>query len=731
MTKQPSLLSEVDVSIGRNLSSVKRTCLNQSEEFTAISEENKSDKAEDTRFSVRKGCRTSLASLKPSSELDKVWESINDLSSSEEEHGADYPGWSKKKDHLNQIGMEIVAAHHGSDEQSRSSSVSDFGLGEDLVQGCEGGDSKSSKEDSASLSLDNPKVGPPVPKDLGWMQPSEQIMVEHGNKCLLFPATILSWPKLQRDNWVVLIQWNTRGTRSNVRCSACRQHSEFGRAKRDRTKTVRFTPNAAVASVEALNSSQKKKKCEGSAAKTKSPSNLRGHNVVKIRKCVNDLFSSHRNHKLSATKNSESAIQWHHAQVALECKCDIPCVGECRDLPKNTKRQGKKPERLTDITGKPPNQLIKTRGDDNKGSFPLTGKKSAGKDHTNCSKYQLTKGKKPKTPQKCKRNETIGPNEGIDVSTNLHPSLTFQNNGKHNKCLQHRGCLIEDPVERNRSTFPPRVDKGIDNDCTSAHNASESDSESLQSNLKISQKVGVRRKERKAKKDKNKLINAKVYSGEDNVLLSVLNNITKKRMSKKKPDEDVADNLRHAESRDKDLDEACSPTSKQGGRDKKCSITEVDLKKKRPQRQKKSEIVSMQWKNLNSAFQITYDATKQSDVKGAGVIARRDIKAGEMFCERNANYHPGKPPEEWDADRGEYIKTKEGYIDLRTTMTIYINGAIGEQTPNVGWRTTYEESDGKHTSETKCILSWKVLRNIKKEEEILGNYDPHHPILSA
>lgn len=132
-------------------------------------------------------------------------------------------------------------------------------------------------------------------------------------------------------------------------------------------------------------------------------------------------------------------------------------------------------------------------------------------------------------------------------------------------------------------------------------------------------------------------------------------------------------------------------------------------------------------RELHLTFEVTND-DRQSDRKGVGVVAKRDISEGERFSDLSARYYSGSPnPACLDGERGDYIKVDSGYFDVRdSAFTQWLNEPRkrGEKA-NIEWLQTYADS-GRHKASQegsmKHVLVWKVLRDIPRNAEVLVEY---------
>ena len=120
--------------------------------------------------------------------------------------------------------------------------------------------------------------------------------------------------------------------------------------------------------------------------------------------------------------------------------------------------------------------------------------------------------------------------------------------------------------------------------------------------------------------------------------------------------------------------------------------------------------------------------TGQSDKEGVGIIAKRDLNVGESFLDEYAIYQHGKVPKHWENDeRGNYIKSKDGYFILRPSSTEWMNEARCnkheysndkcndcKKLKNVDIRISLQHD--------KKMLQWKITRPVPKGAELLTFY---------
>lgn len=145
---------------------------------------------------------------------------------------------------------------------------------------------------------------------------------------------------------------------------------------------------------------------------------------------------------------------------------------------------------------------------------------------------------------------------------------------------------------------------------------------------------------------------------------------------------------------------------------------EPDEKRKRPKREP-GDIALRH--NLLLTFQVV-DDERQSDASGCGVIARRTIKEGEVFEDRNVTYEKGAPPPSMDQWR--YIALgsdarSTGYFRLRNSHIEMINQPLRGQEANVRWYCSMYQEEGRPA---RKVLRISALRDIQKGEEILVVY---------
>ena len=145
---------------------------------------------------------------------------------------------------------------------------------------------------------------------------------------------------------------------------------------------------------------------------------------------------------------------------------------------------------------------------------------------------------------------------------------------------------------------------------------------------------------------------------------------------------------------------------------------ETEEKRTRPKRE--SGDIAMR-RSLLMAFQVV-DDENQSDPTGCGVIARRLIKAGELFEDRNVTYEEGPPPPSLDQWRYIALGSDErstGYFRLANSHMEMINQPLQGQEANVKWYCSMYQEEG---CPARKILRIKALRDIQKGEEILVVY---------
>lgn len=93
-----------------------------------------------------------------------------------------------------------------------------------------------------------------------------------------------------------------------------------------------------------------------------------------------------------------------------------------------------------------------------------------------------------------------------------------------------------------------------------------------------------------------------------------------------------------------------------------------------------------------------------------------------------ARYKHGEPSERQRSKRGSYIKTSQGYFDVIPSATEWINAPSNGVEANIEYRSRYEKhtDDSRDGVKTIPMLKWKVIRPIKKEDEILAEYGGYH-----
>ena len=146
---------------------------------------------------------------------------------------------------------------------------------------------------------------------------------------------------------------------------------------------------------------------------------------------------------------------------------------------------------------------------------------------------------------------------------------------------------------------------------------------------------------------------------------------------------------------------------------------EPKKKRGRPKREEKDIVMR---RNLLLAFQVV-DDERQSDATGCGVIARRNITAGELFEDRNVTYEEGPPPPSLDQWRYISLGSDErptGHLRLANSHVEMINQPVKEgQEANVKWYCSMYHEEGRPA---RKILRIKALRDIQEGEEILVVY---------
>eukprot|EP00978_Attheya_sp_CCMP212_P034601 scaffold145694_cov47-Attheya_sp.AAC.2 len=119
-------------------------------------------------------------------------------------------------------------------------------------------------------------------------------------------------------------------------------------------------------------------------------------------------------------------------------------------------------------------------------------------------------------------------------------------------------------------------------------------------------------------------------------------------------------------------------------------------------------------RQINKFMQHVFD-DRQSDSApdGGGLIAIRPIQKGTEFIDVSSQYVGGKAPPYLLTERGDTIKSADGYFDIRIGMTQWINEARDGKTPNVRFKKDYNENK----------IAWQAVRDIQVDEEILAVYD--------
>ncbi|KAK7236518.1 hypothetical protein SO694_0046800, partial [Aureococcus anophagefferens] len=122
----------------------------------------------------------------------------------------------------------------------------------------------------------------------------------------------------------------------------------------------------------------------------------------------------------------------------------------------------------------------------------------------------------------------------------------------------------------------------------------------------------------------------------------------------------------------------------------------------------------------------TVSVTKAGVAHGYGVVARRRLEPGEYLVDPTAIYCPGRPDEHQSRGKKSeaYILNNGGYWRihwfqyddvLRSSATYWLNEARGGAKPNVTW--------GSHPNGHRNVMRWRVLRPVKKGEELFVSYN--------
>mmetsp|Transcript_61227 Transcript_61227/g.181080 ORF Transcript_61227/g.181080 Transcript_61227/m.181080 type:complete len:559 (-) Transcript_61227:532-2208(-) len=125
---------------------------------------------------------------------------------------------------------------------------------------------------------------------------------------------------------------------------------------------------------------------------------------------------------------------------------------------------------------------------------------------------------------------------------------------------------------------------------------------------------------------------------------------------------------------------------------------------------------------------------RQSDNVGAGIIAQRRIRKGEVLFDFAAMFCHGDPPANLDWQRADFIMYGEGYFLLIATPTEWMNEALDGQEPNITWRKKYYDRGNFRNSDVDIghhVLLWKALRDIEVGEELLAAYRSKQTIPQA
>ena len=159
--------------------------------------------------------------------------------------------------------------------------------------------------------------------------------------------------------------------------------------------------------------------------------------------------------------------------------------------------------------------------------------------------------------------------------------------------------------------------------------------------------------------------------------------------------------------------QSCKKRRSSSTRAAKTKTEAVTKKRKQPKRD--SGDISMR-RNLLLSFLVVSD-NRQSDGHGCGVIARRDIRKGELFEDRVVTYEEGPPPRSLDEWR--YISLGSGYFRLANSLTEMINQPLDGQQANVQWYCTNYQEEARPL---RKVLRIRAMRDIHEGEEILVAY---------
>ena len=119
-------------------------------------------------------------------------------------------------------------------------------------------------------------------------------------------------------------------------------------------------------------------------------------------------------------------------------------------------------------------------------------------------------------------------------------------------------------------------------------------------------------------------------------------------------------------------------------------------------------------KLLHNDVYITGDNSRQSDASsdGLGICAQRDISKGTYLEDDSSLYKSGTPP-----DGQSVLRTLTGYFD-ENMLSSYMNTTSGgHHEPNIRLEIYTNNNNNKKK------LRWRVSRDIKKDEELLRDFE--------
>jgi len=139
---------------------------------------------------------------------------------------------------------------------------------------------------------------------------------------------------------------------------------------------------------------------------------------------------------------------------------------------------------------------------------------------------------------------------------------------------------------------------------------------------------------------------------------------------------------------------------------------ERDTRKRACTVQRQKIMVLQQQIELNFQY-VKDDRQSDSDPDGGGLIAIEPIRKGTQFIDVCSDYFRGKAPPKLLTERGDTIKSADGYFNIRRGKTQWINEARDGNEPNFRFKKDYNHNK----------IAWQAIRDIQVGEEILVVYD--------